>query len=203
MSRKEMILKSATFLFASKGYKDTTMSEVSQLTNVAGSTIFYHFKNKEELFLHILKGVKEVIQKEYSENLKGKDFENGLRMLEHAIHFYFELVGKMEEKFLLLHRNFPYQLAEVNSVCRGYLEDIYNCLIDIFEQAILRGQNDGSIANLPARKNAFLILSMVDGLVRFKTNNLYNIGSLYNELLDACKRMLQSRPCEPQRDTDD
>jgi AcrR family transcriptional regulator len=191
MSRKEMILKAATFLFSSKGYKDTAMAEVSQLSKVAGSTIFYHFKNKEDLFLHILKGVKDEIVKEYNDHLKGKNFKDGLCMLEHAIHFYFELVGKLEEKFLILHRNFPYQLAEKNPVCRGYLEDIYNCLVDIFEQAILKGQEDGSIAALPARKNAFLILSMVDGLVRFKTNNLYNIGSLFDELLDVCKRMLQ------------
>lgn len=198
-----MILKAATYLFSSKGYKDTAMSEVSQLTRVAGSTIFYHFKNKEDLFLHILKGVKDDILKEYTDYLKGKDFEDGLCMLEHAIHFYFELVEKMEEKFLILHRNFPYQLAGVNPVCRGYLEDIYNCLVDIFEQAILRGQKDGSIADLPARKNAFLILSMVDGLVRFKTNNLYEIGTLYDELMEVCKRMLQPKVQVPPRDADD
>jgi hypothetical protein len=115
-------------------------------------------------------------------------------MLEQAVHFYFELVGLMEERFLLLLRRHPYELAEVNSVCRGYLEDIYNCLVDIFEKAILRGQEDGTIASVPARKNAFLVLSLVDGLVRFNTNNLYNIGPLYDELLAAVKRMLQSNP---------
>jgi len=194
MSRKEIILEAATFLFSSKGYTDTTMSEVSQLTGVAGSTIFYHFKNKEELFLHILKGLKDDILAEYNKHLTKMEFHSGLSMVDQAIRFYFELVGIMEERFLLLHRHYPYQLAEVNPVCRGYLEDIYNCFIDIFEQAILRGQSDRSIAVVPARKNAFLILSMVDGLVRFKTNNLYDISPLFDELLHSCKRMLQSGP---------
>ena len=112
------------------------------------------------------------------------------------VRFYFELIGMMEERFLLLHRHYPYQLAERNPVCRGYLEDIYNCLVDIFEQAIIKGQEDGSIADVPARKSAFLILSMVDGLVRFKTNNLYNIGPLYEEVSKTCKRMLQSEQHE-------
>jgi AcrR family transcriptional regulator len=193
MSRKEDILKAATDLFSTKGYKDTTMSELSQITGVAGSTIFYHYKTKEDLFLQILKGVKEDIHRKYDNHLKETDFRDGLSMLEQAVHFYFELVGIMEERFLLLLRHHPYELAEVNPVCRGYLEDIYNCLVDIFEKAILKGQEDGSIAPVPARKNAFLILSMVDGLVRFNTNNLYNLSPLYDELLQACKRMLQSK----------
>jgi hypothetical protein len=33
---------------------------------------------------------------------------------------------------------------------------------------------------------------MVDGLVRFKANHLYHTTALYDELIDACKRMLQS-----------
>ena len=203
MSRKELILKAATYLFSHKGYTDTSMFDVSQATGVAGSTIFYHFKNKEELFLQILKGVKDDILKEYSKHSTGTDLQNGLSMVEQAVQFYFELVGIMEERFLLLHRHFPFKLAEVNPVCRGYLEDIYNCLVDIFEQAILHGQKDGSVAAVPARKSAFLILSMVEGLVRFKTNNLYDIGPLYDELLKACKRMLESGIIVPLSDAND
>jgi AcrR family transcriptional regulator len=176
---------------------------VSQLSGVAGSTIFYHFKNKEELFLQILKGVKDDIRREFNRHLEKADYRNGLSMVEGAVRFYFELIGMMEERFLLLHRHYPYQLAERNPVCRGYLEDIYNCLVDIFEQAIIKGQEDGSIADVPARTSAFLILSMVDGLVRFKTNNLYNIGPLYEEVSKTCKRMLQSEQHERKTAADD
>ncbi|HAR32774.1 MAG TPA: TetR/AcrR family transcriptional regulator, partial [Desulfobacter sp.] len=34
--------------------------------------------------------------------------------------------------------------------------------------------------------------SMVDGVVRFKTYNLYNANSLFNELVSSCKRMLKT-----------
>jgi hypothetical protein len=33
---------------------------------------------------------------------------------------------------------------------------------------------------------------MVDGLVRFKNDNLYDAGALFNELLRTCRRMLQA-----------
>jgi hypothetical protein len=35
---------------------------------------------------------------------------------------------------------------------------------------------------------------MIDGVVRFNTYNLYEAGSLYDELLAACRRMLKVNP---------
>jgi hypothetical protein len=65
--------------------------------------------------------------------------------------------------------------------------------VDIFERALMLGQEDGSITReLPARKTALILLSMVDGLVRFKAHNLYDTGALINELLAGCRRMLRN-----------
>ncbi|MCP4622634.1 MAG: hypothetical protein GY850_03775 [bacterium] len=46
---------------------------------------------------------------------------------------------------------------------------------------------------LPARKTALVIFSMVDGIARFKTYNLYDANSLFSEILGACRRMLQRK----------
>jgi len=98
----------------------------------------------------------------------------------------------MENQFLLLHRYYPYQMAEVFPECRSHLEAIYDCLVNIYEDAIESGQKDGSIDRLPARKTALIIFSMVDGVVRFKTYNLYNANALFNEMVLACHRILQT-----------
>ena len=103
----------------------------------------------------------------------------------------FYLSGKMENQFVLLHRRFPYELAEKNPDCREHLEAIYDCLVDIFEQAVLRGQADGTIEAANTRKTALVLFSMVDGVVRFKTYGLYDAGALYSELVDSCRRMLR------------
>jgi len=192
MSKKEAILQVATQLFCEKGFKDTSMAELSKYTGAAEGTIFYHFKNKEKLFLSILENLKENIVDESDCYVAKSQFETGLGMMEGVISFFFGLAGSMEGRFLLLHRHDAYELAEVNPICRGLLEDIYSCLVDIFEQAILRGQKDGSIGDMPARKTALIIFAMVDGLVRLKTYNLYDAGALYNELVEACRRMLHN-----------
>ena len=102
------------------------------------------------------------------------------------------MAGTFGDQFLLLHRHDAYEFAKINPTCREHLEAIYNCLLDIFERAVLAGKKDGSIRDLPARKTALIIFSMVDGLVRFKTYNLYDAGALYNELIASCRRMLQN-----------
>ncbi len=48
------ILKTAAGLFAKKGYSQTTVDEIARALGVAKGTIYYHFKNKEELYLAII-----------------------------------------------------------------------------------------------------------------------------------------------------
>jgi AcrR family transcriptional regulator len=191
MTRKDAILQSATVLFSEKGFKDTSMSEISKITGVAQGTIFYHYKNKEDLFLSILQAMKEDIIERFDEYMGKNNFSSGLDMMERAVSFYLNLAGSDTSRFLLLHRHDAYEFAEANLVCREHLEAIYDYLVDIFEQAILKGQKDGSIRDLPARKVALIIFSMVDGVARFETYKLYNAGGLYQELLESCRRILK------------
>ena len=194
MTRKEVILQAASRLFSDKGFKETSISDISEVTKVAEGTIFYHYKSKEGLFLAILEGLKTEIVNGFDQYFREKKFESGLDMVEGAISYYLYLAGMKEDRFHLLHHRYPYDLAAVNPICRDHLEAIYNCVVDIFEQAIRRGQEDGSIAMMPPRKMALILFSMVDGLVRFKTYNLYDPGGLYHELIAACRRMLANNP---------
>jgi AcrR family transcriptional regulator len=190
-TRKEAILEVATLFFAEKGFRDTSIGDIAKMIEVADGTVFYHYKTKEELFLAVLENFKELILQESNEYLQENTFASGLDMVEGLVSFYIHLAGKMEERFLLLHRHYPYKLAEENPVCRRHLEDIYDFFAGIFEQAILRGQQDGSIRELPARKMALIIFTLVDGLVRIGTYNLYQPGTLYSEVIESCRRMLK------------
>ena len=192
MTRKSDILATATRLLAIKGYNQTSMAELARLTGVAHGTIFYHFKNKEELFLAILQQFKTEILHEYARHHNGRTAADGMAQMEHAVAFYLELAGQMADRFLLLHRHDAYEFSQVNPACRQHLESIYDCLIGLFEGAMTAGQTDGTIhPHLSARKTALLIFTMVDGLVRFNTYSLYDAGSLYGDLIASIRRLLQ------------
>lgn len=193
MSKKKAILHVATRLFSQKGFKETSMAELSRATGVAQGTIFYHYKNKEELFIAILEEFKSSILDEFDRYVGEHRFKTGMDMIEGAVTFYLYLSGAMEDRFLLLHRHDAYEFSKVNPVFRELLESIYSCLTDIFEQAILLGQKDGTIADVAVKKTALIIFSMVDGIVRFNTYELYDAGTLYNELIQSCRKILQKQ----------
>ena len=162
---------------------------------MAEGTIFYHYKNKEGLFLAILEGLKDRdYQRALTDTSRKKNSPRAWIWWRGPSRYYLYLAGMKEDRFHLLHHRYPYDLAAVNPVCRELLETIYNCVVDIFEQAILLGQQDGSIGEVSSRKMALILFSLVDGLVRFKTYNLYDPGGLYNELISACRRMLGEYP---------
>jgi AcrR family transcriptional regulator len=190
MSKRNAILAAATRLFSRNGFKGTAMAELSTLTGAATGTIFHHFKNKEDLFLHVLKNVKESILDQFERHQRNRGDRKGIEIVEGVVVFYLHLAGTMEDQFLILHRHYPYQMAETSMVCRNHLESIYTCLLDIFEEGIQKGVQDGSVAVIAPRKTAMVLFAMVDGIVRLNTYRVYDAGALYDSLMVACRRLL-------------
>ncbi|MBU0969150.1 MAG: TetR/AcrR family transcriptional regulator [Proteobacteria bacterium] len=190
MSKRNAILVAATRLFSRNGFQGTSMAELSRLTDAARGTIFHHFINKEDLFLNILKTVQENILAAFRHHKETTCYGNGMEMVEGVVTFYLFLAGENEDQFLLLHRHYPYQMAETNPAFRASLEAVYNCLLDIFEEGISIGILDGSVKAASPRNTAMVIFAMVDGVARFNTYNLYQAGSLYQDLLASCRKIL-------------
>jgi len=51
---KKRIADAAQALFALKGYKATSIDEIVKTTGCSAGNIYYHFKSKEGLFLHLI-----------------------------------------------------------------------------------------------------------------------------------------------------
>jgi AcrR family transcriptional regulator len=195
MSKKDEILHAAMKLFAAKGYEKSSMAEVAAMTGTTGSNIFYHYRTKEDILLAILQKVKNELLEKFHVEIGCRQFTDGLAMVEGLAAAYLSLSSIHGDWFMLLHHRFPYELAAVNPTCREHLEAIYASIIDLFEQAIRRGQADGSIAQTPAHKAAMIVFAMVDGVVRYNTYNLYEAGALFGELMDSCRKMLCANHC--------
>ena len=188
--KKRRILNAATILFAEMGFKDTSIAELARLTDSAQGTIFYHFKNKATLLVNVLDDVKQGILSEFEAFTQDHKFNTGREMVESVIAFLLYLASQKEQWILLLHRLFPYEFARKDADCRDHLEAIFNTFIDLFEEGILRGQEDGSIQNLHPRKTSLVLFSMVNGLIWLKFHDLYDSTSLHKELLAACRKII-------------
>ena len=194
MSKKKSdILKTATRLFAHKGFRQTSVAELSRLSEAAEGTIFYYFKTKENLLVAVLEAARNTIIDALKNGMRDKSSLSGIDRIETLLAFYLDLTEHMQEEFLILHRHFPYEKAEANSLCRESLASIYSCVLDHLEAALLMGQKDGTITATPNSNTAMILFSLVDGISRFNTMRIYNTGALYTDLMQMCRNMLTFR----------
>lgn len=91
---KKTIIKAALKLFLQKGYKDVTMKELLQATNLSKGAFYHHFKSKEQLF-------KVIVSLFY--NLKTIDY-NALSA-DNLKDFYIQYATAVTETY---HRLFAY-----------------------------------------------------------------------------------------------
>ncbi|MGX7418849.1 TetR/AcrR family transcriptional regulator [Carnobacterium gallinarum] len=52
---RETILKEARILFMQKGYKSTSTREIAQKSNITQPALYHHFKDKESLYIEVVR----------------------------------------------------------------------------------------------------------------------------------------------------
>ncbi|HEY6420585.1 MAG TPA: TetR/AcrR family transcriptional regulator [Candidatus Binataceae bacterium] len=85
---RDEILKAAMRLFASRGFHETSMSEVAREAHVSKALIFWHFKTKEELFLAVLTRLLEPYFIDFAEEASALDERAQIiKLVEFYLHF--------------------------------------------------------------------------------------------------------------------
>lgn len=72
--RINTILGAAEELFASKGYQGTSIEEIADLAEVSTGTIYFYFKNKEDLLIQLMHSIGYLIRKTLGEGLAASGF---------------------------------------------------------------------------------------------------------------------------------
>jgi len=71
-SERKHTLKTAAGMFAKKGYYQTTVDEIARAIGVAKGTIYYHFKNKEELYLAVIQEGINLLEEQLKQAASGR-----------------------------------------------------------------------------------------------------------------------------------
>lgn len=100
--KKEEILRAAAEVFAEKGYFGTTMEEVAAKLFMTKGSMYYYFKNKDDLLFHC----HEMIMKISNDGIK--DIVNSdltpIQKLESAIKFHVHLATSEKSMFMVMGR---------------------------------------------------------------------------------------------------
>jgi len=99
---RQMILESATELFAEKGFKDVTMSDICERTGLSRGGLYRHFSSTSEIF-------SEIISEEYS-------FDDRIRRKESAVVILKDTLKYVEEAILQKERSLSLAIYEYANV---------------------------------------------------------------------------------------
>ncbi len=69
-STRERILDAALNIFSSKGYHDTRLDEIVDEAHVSKGSIYFHFPNKEKLFLALVDQFSDLLERRVVEAIQ-------------------------------------------------------------------------------------------------------------------------------------
>jgi len=163
MDKIEAILDVACELFAKKGFEHTPVSEIAEKAGVAGGTIIYHFKTKDNL-LHILtwktlNALFKQARQDVDENAKGEE------QVKSFINSFFDFLQTHRNECLLLLKNRPFE--KMTNVASGPDMDtmtLHRMYTSFLSEMLAKGVADGSIPpDVSVRETATGVFALLIG----------------------------------------
>jgi len=151
----ERILEEATRLFVSHGYHGISMREIAEAVGVSKAGLYYHFKDKEDLFLAILAAnldaIQRIVQESRQERTTRKRIERMVRGL---------FAQTPEQRAII--RLATQEIAHVGQAARATFGSIYQeKFIGQIEAMLSDGIARGELRELDARLGTWLLLGML------------------------------------------
>lgn len=133
---RERILDAALDKFASKGYHDTRLDEIVEESGTSKGAIYFHFPNKERLFLALVDQFADLLERRVTEAIEEE--EEGMVRVQAALQACLDTFGKYRRpaKLLLvqavgLGNAFEKKRMEVNDRFAGLIQTYLDEAIEV------------------------------------------------------------------------
>jgi AcrR family transcriptional regulator len=188
-SGRDTILEVAARLFSEKGYSGVSIRDIAQDCGMTNAALYYHFKNKDDLYLAVMRSGHEKTMESIAQlsELKG-DIRAHLKDL---VACYVEIMQEQRQTFHNVRRD----IKSIDDARAGKLfaeirNEFMRPIVQVIESAQARGQIIKGDANLFARLLFGMIVgSMFEG--RLKQNlqmKSEDIDLLVNVFLDGVSK---------------
>lgn len=157
-SKRQQILQAASECFARFGYEKTTLEDIGKKLQLNKASLYYYFKNKEEIFVQvILQETEEFITELQAESLEQND-------LPEQVSFYLtERIRRYEEVLNLTQLSID-SLQKVEPLFQSLYRKIKAAEIHFLEQLLLRGQQENRWKTFGAKDLAHSLFIVSDAL---------------------------------------
>ena len=169
---KKKILKAAIEVFLKKGYQHTTIREISTRSNLSTGTIYFHFKNKEEILKEVVYKIELIATGPFLEKL---DNISPRKLLEEVS---LELIKVMTKNFELIlflisaSRNLPNLHSFLYEQFKAKTSELNEMFKQLIKKGLIKKINPEKAA-LFALSNSFSIVILKEGILKKKVEKSY------------------------------
>ena len=190
MSKRDAILKTAARLFAVQGFDGTTTIQIAREAGVTEPLIYYHFKGKDDLFTHIIAATFS----EYFSRIDNLEKNPGspFRQIQKLIELQYDIAEEMPDEVQLIANTCPARLNDPEDICAGNVREYRRRLMTYLNRSLSEGIATGEFTPVPLEKTAILILSVINGIVRYRDTNRVLEKNLCKAAIDFCRRSLMN-----------
>jgi len=188
MGKRENVLQAAVSLFARQGFDATTTLEIATTAGATEPVIYYHFKNKDGLFTHILG---ETFT-EYFSRLEAleKDTPTQFQKLENFIDLHFRFVDEFPDETYIIVSACPAKLRDAAHICAQHIEEQRQRLTQFISGCLEKGLESGEFNPMSVEATTGLLIAMVNGLLRRRGLKLDQLDGLQEATVAFCRRSL-------------
>lgn len=138
LKTKELLIDKGYLLFIEKGYEATTLNEIVQSANLTRGAAYWHFKNKDELYIYVIRNILNKIKDD-----KLKIIENDNYSLKEKITHLLYLPIQYQKEYRLVNytndliKNYPQfscLLTDLKNAKEHLLDLLYNLLKDNYKE---------------------------------------------------------------------
>lgn len=186
MGNREKLLETACAIFGRNGYQATSVDDLLEVSGVAPSNFYYHFKSKEALGLEVLECIFETARQRLIPVLADKTVRAGER-LERLHRLFVERMadtdccggcpmGNLAQELSDSHPGFRERLARFFGECMKGIEAVVR-------QGVRSGEFRGDVNPQAA---AFLLFGSIEGLILL-SKSMKNLAPLEKGLRQGLK----------------
>jgi AcrR family transcriptional regulator len=151
---RRKIIDTASILYAKKGFKATSIEEISEMAGVSLPVTYHYVKEKSAIMRMIMEDVLNIFQESLTEEIKGvADPEEKLAI---AIVLYFRVVDQQREKALLIYQ----KSSSLDKASRSRIMQLEVEVSEIFRKMIEEGIQKGVFKKVDVDLMAYNIILM-------------------------------------------
>ena len=191
MEKITSILNAARDLFAEKGFDQTPVSDIAKQAGVAGGTIIYHFKNKENLLFILIRQILYSLYRQTQDRIKPTSI--GSDAVEAYVQAFFGFLHTRRNDFKVLLKTNPFEVINLQDHPNADVKLIFERYLELLVEAIKQGQADGSIRDCVPGDRARAIFALLFGAGQMVVFFGEDSDMLLNEALRIAHESLSAK----------